>query len=151
MSSTRERLPRVRLAGVVICQDAILLVQHQRAGREYYLLPGGGLEWGETCAEGLAREFKEELSLDIAVGPLLFVNESIAPRGRRHILNLTFAAKIKGGALRLHPDWRLKAVRWVKRRELMSLTFYPEIRRALLKIWGQGFKKGIRLLPTPWK
>lgn len=147
---TRARLPRIRLAGVAVRGDQILLVQHQRAGREYYLLPGGGLEWGERCEAGLAREFQEELSLQVSVGQLLFISESLEPRGRRHILNLTYHVKIRGGTFRLHADRRLKDARWVTRRELSRLTFYPEIRKPLLLAWKNRFQDGIKTIDTPW-
>lgn len=145
------RAPRIRVAGVATRGDRILLVKHERDGRQYYLLPGGGLEWGETCAQGLAREFEEELSLKVAVGPLLFLNESIEPRGRRHILNLTFRVRLAGGTLRLHADRRLKAAEWVHRRDLMRLTFYPEIRKNLLQAWKKRFKLAPVFVTTPWE
>lgn len=148
MSATR--LPRVRLAGVAVRGDRILLVKHQRAGREYFLLPGGGLDWGEQCEVGLAREFREELSLKVSVGRLLFISESLEPRGRRHVLNLTYHVRIRGGTLRLHPDRRLKDARWVSRPELLRLTFYPEIRKPLLMAWENRFQDGTKTIVTPW-
>jgi len=148
MSEAKQ--PRVRLGGVVTRGDEILLVEHQRDGRRYFLLPGGGLEWGETCAAGRAREFMEEMSLQIAVGPLLFVSESIAPGGKRHILNLTFHARITGGTLKLNPDRRLRDAVWVKRGDLMNLKFYPEIRARILAAWDQQFASGVDLVDTPW-
>jgi len=147
----KEKCPRIRLAGVAVRGDKILLVKHERDGRQYFLLPGGGLEWGETCAEGLAREFEEELSLKVKVGPLLFLNESIEPRGRRHILNLTFRVRIMGGDLRLHADCRLKAVEWVSRQDLMKRTFYPEIRKNILQAWKKSFKLAPTFLTTTWE
>ncbi|MBN1596610.1 NUDIX domain-containing protein [candidate division FCPU426 bacterium] len=143
-------MPRIRVAGMAVAGGKILLVKHRRAGREYYLLPGGGLEWGETCTAGLTREFAEELSLDVGVGPLLFINESIEPSGRRHIVNFTFLVHIRGGRLKLHPDRRLREARWVDRQELLRLTFYPEIRRPLLRAWKNKFKGATRILATPW-
>ncbi|MCK5217975.1 NUDIX domain-containing protein, partial [bacterium] len=129
---------------------SILLVKHKRAGREYYVLPGGGLEWGETCVAGLAREFREELELEVVVGRLLMLSESIEPQGRRHILNLTFRARIIGGSLKLNPDRRIKGVDWISRERLMSLEFYPEIRKELLNAWKQKFRSGIMVRPTVW-
>ncbi|MCD4814454.1 NUDIX domain-containing protein [bacterium] len=150
MSTAQERLPRIRLGGVVVQKGKLLVVKHHRAGKEYFLLPGGGLEWGETCEAGLAREFMEELSLEIKVGSLLFINESIAPRGKRHILNLTFYARLQGGRLHLNPDRRLKGVCWVTPAELKQLTFYPEIREPILSAWKKRFKPVIKLVDTPW-
>jgi 8-oxo-dGTP diphosphatase len=145
-----KRLPRIRVAGVAVSGDRILLVKHRRDHREYFLLPGGGLEWGERCADGLAREFAEELSLRVSVGRLLCVNESLEPAGRRHILNLTFHVRIRGGRLQVNQDRRLQGAGWVRRQDLAKLTFYPEIRRPLLAAWKNRFREGLTMMETPW-
>lgn len=145
------RAPRIRLAGLAVRGDRLLLVRHRRGNREYYLLPGGGLEWGETCRQGLAREFAEELSLRVRVGRLLFVNESLAPGAERHILNLTFRVHILGGRLRVNADGRLRAAAWMTRRRLGGLVFYPDLRRELLAAWRRGFPPCARWVDTPWE
>lgn len=151
MNVKTEKHPRIRVAGIVTKRDKILLVKHVRNNQAYYLLPGGGLEWGETCQEGLAREFEEELSLGVRVGDLICVNESIEPHGKRHILNLSFRARIISGTLQVNQDRRLKGACWVDRNELMELTFYPEIRKTVLKAWDKKFKEGAVLIHTPWE
>jgi 8-oxo-dGTP diphosphatase len=145
------RMPRIRVAGVLTRGDRLLVVEHERDGRRYFLLPGGGLEWGETCAQGLAREFMEELSLRVSVGKLLVINESIAPGAARHILNLTFRVKHTGGSLHLHADQRLKGAHWLTRAQLKRVTFYPEIRNHLLRTWTAGFRASAALIQTPWR
>lgn len=145
-----KKHPRIRVAGVLTRGDRILLVKHAREGREYFLLPGGGLEWGETCAQGLAREFQEELSLRVKVGPLLVVNESLEPHGRRHILNLAFAVRWTGGRVKVHTDPRLRAAAWIPRRELRRLLFYPDIRKNILQAWAKKFRLPAEFVETPW-
>jgi ADP-ribose pyrophosphatase YjhB (NUDIX family) len=146
----KPRLPRIRVAGVAVHGDRILLVKHRRAGQEYYLLPGGGLEWGETCSQGLNREFEEELGVPVKVGRLLVVNESIEPHGRRHILNLAFYVRLASRNFNLHTDQRLVGVEWVTRSRLARVKFYPEIRKPILRAWQQGFRLGAVMQPTPW-
>lgn len=57
---------RARL--ILIRDDAIALIERRRTGRRYYVLPGGGVEAGETPTEAAAREAIEELGVTVAVG-----------------------------------------------------------------------------------
>src|SRR6478735_4541428 len=74
---------RHRIAGIYARGGNILLVKHRKAGREYYLLPGGGQETGESAIEALAREWKEELDLKVTVGKFLFCGESVPAETKR--------------------------------------------------------------------
>ena len=42
-----EIRPRVRVAGVLIENGKILLIQHHKEDKKYWLVPGGGVDWGE--------------------------------------------------------------------------------------------------------
>ena len=44
----REMMKRDRSQSMVIRGDRILLVEHELFGRDFYNLPGGGMEEGET-------------------------------------------------------------------------------------------------------
>jgi len=57
----------VRVYGICL-QDGKLLVNEELIkGRQVIKFPGGGLELGEGTIDGLRREWKEELNLDIEV------------------------------------------------------------------------------------
>lgn len=62
-----------RVAGLAV-QDGKLLVQRAK-GDEGFSVPGGHVAFGETTAETLRREFREELGLDVEVGELAAVGE----------------------------------------------------------------------------
>lgn len=53
----------------------VLVALERFKDRPLIKFPGGGLEWGESHAECLIREFQEELSLDIRVGNCVFFND----------------------------------------------------------------------------
>ncbi|EID45694.1 NUDIX hydrolase [Parageobacillus thermoglucosidasius] len=62
---------RVRAAGVVVHNEHILLHKMD----DFWVLPGGGVGF-EATTEGLKREFKEELGIEIKIKNLLWVAEN---------------------------------------------------------------------------
>lgn len=72
---------RVRVFGLCRHGDRLLLVRHRALLHEgsFWEAPGGGLEFGESLPEALAREFLEETHLTVQVGELLFVSELRQP------------------------------------------------------------------------
>lgn len=56
-------------------RDEVLITDEFRFNHAFTKFPGGGLEFGEGLADGLKREFLEELTLEIEVGELFFVND----------------------------------------------------------------------------
>ena len=48
--------PRIRVSAILRRDSRLLLVRHEKQGREYWLLPGGGVGGGETLVAALKRE-----------------------------------------------------------------------------------------------
>jgi 8-oxo-dGTP diphosphatase len=68
-------VPRVRVVAALLRKGDSVLVQQRRSGGARGLLwelPGGKVEPGETDAEALARECREELGIEIAVEEAAF-------------------------------------------------------------------------------
>ena len=57
----------VRIYGLLIKNNQLLVVREPFMGKMVYKFPGGGLEFGEGTVDCLKREFKEELNLDIQI------------------------------------------------------------------------------------
>src|SRR5207302_7488929 len=55
-----------------------------------WVLPGGRQEDGETIAQAIVREFREETNLRVEIDALAYVSESIDERRRLHVVNCTF-------------------------------------------------------------
>ena len=95
-----EKRPRVRVAVVVVHEGKILLVEHTKEDRNYWLLPGGGLEWGEGLKEALSREVAEETGLEVTNIRYQASQHWPFP----HQLMVGFLADYKSGELKLQED-----------------------------------------------
>jgi len=84
---------RIQLCTGLLCRgDDVLLVRCTYDGEPVplWVLPGGRQEQGETIAQAVVREFREETSLGIRLDELAYVSESIDERRGLHIVNCTF-------------------------------------------------------------
>lgn len=101
----------------IVFRDGRLLLQ-QRADSGQWGLPGGSVEIGETVAEAVVREVREETGYDVAVRRLVGVYSDPRfqivryPDGRVwHYVNLCFDCRLTGGVPRPAPGESL-AVDW---------------------------------------
>jgi 8-oxo-dGTP diphosphatase len=120
---------RLRVCGVCIQNDKILMLRHRGIGQTdtFWCPPGGGMQFGETTHTALIREFKEETGLDITVFNLLFINEFMQPP--LHALELFFEVKKVGGQATVGFDPEMSAgqqiiqeMRWMTFEEIKT---YP--------------------------
>ena len=55
-------------AGVVLIEDnKVALIERHRAGLEYFVFPGGGVDEGESPEQAAVREAMEELGVEVVV------------------------------------------------------------------------------------
>jgi 8-oxo-dGTP diphosphatase len=143
---------RIRAACVALDGEGrVLLVQHRKEGREYWLLPGGGVEQGETLLDAARRELFEETGLEGEVGRLLLVCESIDPGSGRHILHVAFAATVRPGPLHPGYDGRLVDAAWLPSRRLGELPLFPAIGAELLSALDDHLRGPARYLGNVWR
>lgn len=143
---------RIRAACVAVDGEGrVLLVQHRKGGLDYWLLPGGGVEEGETMVEAARRELFEETGLEGDVGRTLLICESIDPRDRRHIVHVAFLASLRGGTLRPGLDGRLVDAAWVPLSRLGELSLFPAVAGDLLACHAEGFAGPVRYLGNVWR
>lgn len=86
---------RDRAQAMVIRDDRILLVKHRMRDREFYCLPGGGVDEGETYEQAALRELEEESLVKGKVVRKLSVQYKPDNRGEVH----TFLVEIGSDAI----------------------------------------------------
>jgi 8-oxo-dGTP diphosphatase len=118
---------RIRVNGILIEEEKILMVKHQMGNEKvFWSVPGGGMIYGQSAEENLIREFIEETSLVVEIKKYLFVNEFLDPP--LHCMEHFFQIEKIDGNIALGTDPELLPenqiltdIRWMSINELQSL------------------------------
>jgi 8-oxo-dGTP diphosphatase len=135
--------PRIRVSVILRREGRVLLVRQEKPGREYWLLPGGGVNAGESLVDALRRELAEEVGLSedfVFEGPVA-IADSIAPPGApaKHVVHIIFAGHLEGRSLEraTSRDAAVRNHRLFELEELMGISLHPPIQRFLAR-WQPG-------------
>jgi len=130
--------PTVAVGAFVFEDGRVLLIERGHPpGDGLWTVPGGRQEPGETLAQAVAREVREETGLVVEVGPLACVVERIGPD--HHFVILDYLARRIGGTLAASSDAR--AARFVDEAELATLPLTEGLADALQRA---------RAIRRPW-
>ena len=136
--------PRIRVSAILRWRGRILLCRHEKPGKEYWMLPGGGVNSGESLVDALPRELAEEIGIDDELpveGPVAVV-DSIAPVrsfAPKHVVHIIFAGDLGGRSLEAvtSTDAAVRGHRLFGVDDLESVVLHPPIQRFLQR-WQPG-------------
>jgi 8-oxo-dGTP pyrophosphatase MutT (NUDIX family) len=84
---------RIAVSALIFDEHRVLLIL--RPDIDWWNLPGGGMELGETVEEALKREVLEETGLEVEVGQLV----GVYSKPQKQEVVLTFRCRVVGGVL----------------------------------------------------
>lgn len=126
-------------AAVVFDPDRRILFM-KRAHSEYWSLPGGRLDLGESAQDCCVREMFEETGLETRIVRLIALNTDPGrvvhyPDGNIHQSFVAcFEAEVIGGALKVSHE--SEAFRWCGPDEIDELLLIPDSRQNALDAWA---------------
>ena len=153
--------PRIRVSAILRWGGRILLCRHEKDGRHYWLLPGGGVNSGESLVRALHRELSEEVGVNDEIpveGPvaIAFVHGDAAAAAKvlREFGKNHEALVLKGGLLgeRVITSGEIAALAELPSREVLltqiaGLFQQPLTRAAgLFQAFPRNFAYGVQAL-----
>ena len=135
---------RNSIKALIIQDGAILLTKNRDEQGEFYILPGGGQEIGETMEEALHRECAEEISCAVEIGPLRLIREYIGDRhetgvySQLHQIEFMFLCQISEGTpcMGQTPDTMQTGVEWIPLADFPSIRVFPARLKEFVKANG---------------
>ncbi len=132
--------PLVGVGAIILRRGRILMAQRGKEPlKGSWSLPGGLVELGESLADAVRREVREETGLEIRPAGILEVFERIMrdPAGapEYHYVLIDYVCRVTGGLLRAGDD--VCAVEWFRLRDLPSLR----ITEGTLAVIEKGFRE----------
>ena len=123
-----NRKIRIRVGAILIEKDKILLIAHKKKDDIYWLLPGGGVKYGESLEQALKRELFEELGITVTLHGIKLICDSVDPEGDKHIINICFICSRINGEYSLGEDRILHNFGFFNSNEIKNLQIFPPIK-----------------------
>lgn len=129
---------QVDVAAALILKDNKVFSARRKEGGHlsgYWEFPGGKLEEGESPEQCLARELKEELKINVRIGP--YIGESVFDYGTTIVRLIAYEVEHLAGTIELvdHDEMRwlsfneLNAVKWAP----ADIPFVDQLKNSVLR------------------
>ncbi len=133
----------IRVYGIWIEGERVLVNEETIRGEKYIKFPGGGLEFGEGVIACLHREWKEELDLEIKVLEHFYTTDFFQASAfdNSQVISIYYLIKAK------HPDPYIintnpeEYTHWIKLADITPDTFSLPIDRVVGKMIVEQFLK----------
>jgi ADP-ribose pyrophosphatase YjhB (NUDIX family) len=105
--------PGVGCGAAILRDGRLLLVKRLRAPEAgHWSLPGGKVDFGESIADAVRREIREEVGLEIELGASLGLVEMIGIDDQHWVSPIFLAHAAEGEARNNEPE-KIEAIAWV--------------------------------------
>ena len=117
---------------MIIRNGKLLLIHRHKPGRDFYVLPGGGVELEESFEEACIREVREETGLEVLALRLVSRYITLEKEENYYLTKVTQAEPVLGGAEaeRQSPEDSYTFV-WVDAAQLEGLNLLPRAARRI--------------------
>jgi 8-oxo-dGTP diphosphatase len=127
-----EQKPRITSAVLVIYKGKFLLAERNKDNYNgYWIIPGGGVRFGETIQDAAIREIKEETNLDVEIIKLIGHREVINVPGNYHSVIFFYLAKSKHVNIKTSDNLDISKAKFLSIEEIKKLKLAESAEWAL--------------------
>ena len=104
--NSMEKLKPRLTSGVLVEKDGkfLLAERNKENYKGYWIIPAGGVKFGETTSNAAIREVKEETNLDVEISKLIGYKEVINVPGNYHSIIFFYLGKPKHSNIKANED-----------------------------------------------
>jgi len=121
---SKSKYPEPVIGALVVNDKGKILLIKSPKWKDVFVVPGGHIKLGESIEQAVKREIKEEVGLDVEVGKMLLVLESIFSdefHEKRHFIFLDYLCRAKSKDV-VMDDKEAKSFVWVKPEDALELN-----------------------------
>lgn len=120
---------KIRANVLIKDKEKILLMHRIKNGIEYFILPGGGVEDGESVTNAAIREAKEETGLNVIIDKKLWqFHNSADDRDQYYFLVTKYSGNLKLGGPEVDRESESNKyiLEWHDLKKFNDVKFFPE-------------------------
>jgi ADP-ribose pyrophosphatase YjhB (NUDIX family) len=123
---------KIAQKAIIIKENKVLLLRDPRENKVIWEIPGGRMNIDEEPRAAVAREIREELGIEIEVGPVLHMEQFIQGNEGKRAFVIVYECQMKDqmAQITMSAD-EVCEIAWVSVEELQKYPLFPEYKRAL--------------------
>jgi 8-oxo-dGTP diphosphatase len=123
---------KIAQKAIIVKENKVLLLRDPRMDEVIWEIPGGRMNIEEEPRVAVAREIREELGIEIEVGPVLHMEQFIQGNEGKRAFVIVYECRMKDqmAQITMSPE-EVSEIAWVSAEELPKYPLFPEYKRAL--------------------
>ncbi|MBY0538445.1 NUDIX hydrolase [Patescibacteria group bacterium] len=116
----------------IIKENKVLLVRDPQMDEVIWEIPGERMNIDEEPREAVVREIREELGIEIVVGPVLHMEQFTQGNEGRRAFVIVYECQMQDVHAEIHMSQaEVCEIAWVSAKELSKYPLFPEFKSAL--------------------
>ena len=131
-----NKIQKICVTAFIVKENKLLIVRRSKNEfflPEYYEMPGGKVEFGESLEDALLREVKEETGLEIKVVKPYATFSYLSDDGGRHTVDVQFIVEAVNEPDNVKISSAHDEFKWIKKEEIDNYKISDQMKTTILK------------------